>query len=466
MVRLTLRRSSARRAPISYTPPVKPPPPSTSAVFDRFLRRLGVFRDRSRAPGSSLTTFPMRLERYPRPPMRRLVALVIVGLFALPAAAHAIAASTLKASWDKRERRMGSRAGAYVVDLSTNHVLYTRNAEQKLAPASNEKLLTTASALVRLGPATTLDTTVRAAPDAVLQPDGTLEGDLILVGAGDPSLNDIAMRDLVAQLRRVGIRRVTGAIVGDESLFDNRRGSYDSGFGYDSDLGGELGALTWGHGRFDSRGPAYYAASRLRYFLKLGNVRVSSKVAVAPTATLETPTLAVHASPTIAELISITNHPSDNFYAETLLKLLGARAGTGGSTARGITAAQEVLRQLGVRARMVDGSGLSRVDRVAPHQIVRLLAAMAGRPEGELFRASLAAPGEWGTLQHRMTASAARGQCRAKTGTLNGVSALSGYCFDSSRHTIAFSLIENGVCAVCAKRLEDQMVPMLARFVG
>jgi D-alanyl-D-alanine carboxypeptidase/D-alanyl-D-alanine-endopeptidase (penicillin-binding protein 4) len=398
--------------------------------------------------------------------MRRLVALFIVGLFALPAGAHATTLSTLKASWDKRERRMGSHAGAYVVDLGTGHVLYSRNANRTLAPASNEKLLTTSAALVRLGQDTTLDTVVRAAPDAVLQPDGTLEGDLILVGAGDPSLDDVAMRDLVAQLRQRGIRRITGAIVADESLFDNRRGTYDSNFGYDSDLGGELGALTWGHGRFDSRGPAFYAASRLRYFLKLGKVRVTSNVSVSPTATLETPTLAVHQSPTIAELVSITNHPSDNLYAETLLKLLGARAGTAGSTAEGITAAQEALRALGVRAKMVDGSGLSRVDRVSPHQIVRLLAAMAGRGEGAAFRASLAAPAEWGTLQHRMTRTAARGRCRAKTGTLIGVSALSGYCFDTSGHTIVFSLIENGVCAVCVKRLEDQMVPMLARYEG
>jgi D-alanyl-D-alanine carboxypeptidase/D-alanyl-D-alanine-endopeptidase (penicillin-binding protein 4) len=398
--------------------------------------------------------------------MRRVIAVVLAALLALPAAAQALDGATLKRSWDKRERRMGSRAGAYVVDLGTRRVLYSRNADRSLAPASNEKLLTTAAALIRLGPDTTLQTVVRPAPDAVLQPDGTLQGDLILVGAGDPSLNDVAMRDLVAQLRAAGIRRVTGAIVGDESLFDNRRGSYDSNFGYDSDLGGELGALIWGHGRFDSRGPAYWAASRLRYFLKLRDVRVSSKVAVSPTATIDTPTYAIHESPTIAELVSITNHPSDNFYAETLLKLLGARAGTGGSTAAGITAVQEVLERLGVRAKMVDGSGLSRVDRVSPHQVVRLLAAMAGREEGAALRASLAAPAEWGTLQHRMTGTTARGRCRAKTGTLIGVSALSGYCFDRAGHTIVFSLIENGVCAVCAKKLEDQMVPMLARYEG
>jgi D-alanyl-D-alanine carboxypeptidase/D-alanyl-D-alanine-endopeptidase (penicillin-binding protein 4) len=398
--------------------------------------------------------------------MRRLVALAILGLLALPAVAAALDGSSLRRAWDRREQRMGSHAGAYVVDLGTGRVLYSRRADRTLAPASNEKLLTTAAALVRLGPETTLDTVVRPAPDAVLQPDGTLVGDLIMVGAGDPTLNDDSLRDLVRQLRSAGIRRITGAVVGDESLFDARRGSYDSRWRYDSDLGGELGALIWGHGRFDSRGPAYYAASRLRYLLKRYGVHVSSKVAVAPTATVETPVLALHASPPIADIISITNHPSDNFYAETLLKLLGARAGTGGTTTKGIAAAQEFLQQLGVKARMRDGSGLSRADRVSPHQIVRLLAAMAGRPEAADFRASLAAPGEWGTLQHRMTGTAARGACRAKTGTLNGISALSGYCFDQAGHTVVFSLLENGVCAVCAKRLEDQMVPLLARYSG
>jgi serine-type D-Ala-D-Ala carboxypeptidase/endopeptidase (penicillin-binding protein 4) len=399
--------------------------------------------------------------------MRRLVALVIVGVFALPTGAQAITLRTLKASWDKRERRMGSRAGAYVVDLGTGRVLYSRNADKALAPASNEKLLTTASALVRLGEDTTLDTTVVAEPGAVLDPTtGQLDGDLWLVGAGDPSLDDDALRDLVSQIKAHGIRQINGGIVGDGSLFDSRRGSYDSRWLYDSDLGGGLGGLTWGHGRMDSRDPAYWAASRLRYLLRLAKVRVIDDISERPLPASAPPPLAIHSSPTVAELISITNHPSDNFYAETLLKLLGARAGTGGTTTRGIAVAQQVLQQLGITAKMVDGSGLSRVDRVSPHQIVRLLAAMAGRPEGEAFRASLAAPGEWGTLQHRMTRTAARGRCRAKTGTLIGVSALSGYCFDVSGHTIVFSLIENGVCAVCAKKLEDQMVPMLARYEG
>jgi serine-type D-Ala-D-Ala carboxypeptidase/endopeptidase (penicillin-binding protein 4) len=399
--------------------------------------------------------------------MRRLVAPVIVGLFALPAVAHAITLSTLKASWNKRERRMGSHAGAYAVDLGSGRVLYSRNANLRLAPASNEKLLTTASALIRLGPETTLDTKLVPEAGATIDPmTGWLSGNVYLVGAGDPSLDDDGLRDLVRQVKARGVTQFNDAIIADGSLFDRRRGSYDSGWAFDSDLGGGLSGLTWGHGRMDSRDPAYWAASRLRYLLRRSKIKVIDDIGENPLPLDAAPPLAVHKSPTIAELISITNHPSDNFYAETLLKLLGARDGTGGTTPKGIAVAQQVLSELGVTAKMVDGSGLSRVDRVSTRQIARLLTALAGRPEGADFRASLAAPGEWGTLQHRMTGTAASGRCRAKTGTLIGVSALSGYCVDPAGHTIVFSLIENGVCAVCAKKLEDQMVPMLARYEG
>ena len=135
--------------------------------------------------------------------------------------------------------------------------------------------------------------------------------------------------------------------------------------------------------------------------MKLANVGVTKKVSRGRRpATIETPTLAVHASPTIAELISITNHPSDNFYAETLLKPLGARSAPAGRPPRGLAACAGAPKELGVQAEMVDGSGLSRVDRISPRQIVRLLAALAGRPGGAHFRASLAVAGRTGTLQH------------------------------------------------------------------
>jgi D-alanyl-D-alanine carboxypeptidase/D-alanyl-D-alanine-endopeptidase (penicillin-binding protein 4) len=83
------------------------------------------------------------------------------------------------------------------------------------------------------------------------------------------------------------------------------------------------------------------------------------------------------------------------------------------------------------------------------------------------WRASLAAPGVPGTtLRRRMRGTAAVGRCRAKTGTLRGVSALSGYCLSRGGHDIAFSFIENDFCRACAKRVEDRMVPAIARYDG
>jgi D-alanyl-D-alanine carboxypeptidase/D-alanyl-D-alanine-endopeptidase (penicillin-binding protein 4) len=175
-------------------------------------------------------------------------------------------------------------------------------------------------------------------------------------------------------------------------------------------------------------------------------------------------TLASVSSPTVRKLIRITNQPSDNFYAEMLVKNLGARFGDGGTTDDGVAVVRDQLAKLGVDSVITDGSGLSRADRATPRQIVRLLAEMRKQPVGADWRNSLAAPGKWGTLHSRMRGTAAAGHCRMKTGTLIGVSALSGYCNAAGGDVIAFSFLENKVCAVCAKRIEDRMVPAIARY--
>ena len=175
---------------------------------------------------------------------------------------------------------MGSHAGAYVVDLGTGAVLYSRNADLALRARLQREA---ADHLDRADPARAgHDARHRRARRARRRAAARRHAARATWSSSAP----VTRRSTTSRCAtswpscaRAGIRRVTGAIVGDESLFDNKRGSYDSDFGYDSDLGGELGALTWGHGRFDSRGPAYYAASRLRYFLKLGKVRVTTKVA-------------------------------------------------------------------------------------------------------------------------------------------------------------------------------------------
>jgi D-alanyl-D-alanine carboxypeptidase/D-alanyl-D-alanine-endopeptidase (penicillin-binding protein 4) len=403
-----------------------------------------------------------------------LVALAVVLSFAVAGPAHALSAAGLRTKLSNESKLLGGSSGARVVDLDTGEVLFAKRDDLPLAPASNEKLFTTSVALLRFGAGGTLNTSAQALPGAAIDAGGVLRGDLYLVGGGDPSLDDGDLRTLATQLTAdAGITRITGSVRGDESFFDRLRGSYDSGYGPDSDLGGRLGALTWGHGRFDAKGPAHVAATRLHFFLRKAGVKVGRKPTVGTFATddaggaaSDRPVeLASVSSPPMSALAAITNQPSDNFYAETLVKALGARFGSGGTTTAGIAVLRDTLGTFGIRPRLLDGSGLSRADRTTARQVIRLLERMHDQPDvRDAWSSSLAVVGRSGTLRKRMRGTAAQGACRAKTGTLIGVSALSGYCKAANGHTIAFSLLENRVYALGAKRVEDRMVPAIARY--
>ena len=402
---------------------------------------------------------------------RLLPYLALACALLLPAApAQALDGAALKSTLGKLHRPLGGWAGAHVVDLDTGRTLYSRRPDLGLAPASNEKLFVTSAALLRFGPEGTLDTTLRAAPTAVVDEDGVLRGDLYLVGAGDPTLGDDGLRDLAAGLAEAGVYRVDGAILGDESLFDRLRGGPDSAWRPDWDLGGWLSALSWRHGRAGSGGPAATAARRLGALLKSDGVRYARRPRagrMARGAAASAVTLATVSSPSMRRLAAMTNLPSENFYAEMLLKALGARFGAGGTTSAGVAAVRDALGPFGVRPRMADGSGLSRADRTSARQVVRLLDRMDQEEAlASAWRASLPVAGRSGTLSKRMRRTAAAGRCRAKTGTLIGVSALSGYCTTTTGANVAFSFIENRVCNWCAKKVEDRMVAAIARYDG
>lgn len=388
------------------------------------------------------------------------------------APAHALEQSRLKAQLSTLHKKLGSRAAALVVDARTGKVVFQRRATTALSPASNEKLFTTAAALLRHGPSATIETRVLGTPGEEVDRNGVVD-DLYLVGGGDPSLNDVALKALVADLKDAGVRRVRNGVLADESFFDARRGSYDSGYKPDGDLGGWLGALTWSHGRPDyAKGPAQEAAERLHVFLRSAGITLGRqpRIRALPRAdaTLASP-LATVQSPPMSRLAAITNQPSDNFYAEMLVKGLGATFGKAGSTPAGIAVMKTTLRDIGVRpAAMVDGSGLSRRDKASPRQIVTLLQAMdrADDDVRSAWRASLAVVGRSGTLAGRMRGTAASGRCRGKTGTLRGVSALSGLCTTTGGRSVYFSFVENDVNASGAKAVEDRMLPRIAQLDG
>jgi D-alanyl-D-alanine carboxypeptidase/D-alanyl-D-alanine-endopeptidase (penicillin-binding protein 4) len=410
------------------------------------------------------------VRRSPRRALSSLLAAAVLaggagGLTAGPADARSL--KELRGKLDAESKKLGSASGAMVVDLTNGRTLFSRRADKALSPASNEKLFTTATALLQFGDDGTFRTEARIGADSEISDGGVLDGDLYLVGDGDPSLNDVQLKALAAAIVKKGRLKAIRGVVGDESVFDRRRGSFDSGFAPDDDLGGQLGGLTWGHGRASPGGPATVAAARLEYFLEQLKVKVSKdprtgRLDDAPGGAGDT--LGVAVSPPMKTLAAITNQPSDNFYAETLLKDLGAHSGAGGTTAAGVKVVETQLKLLGLEPTVVDGSGLSRKDRATPREIVTLLRSMSKSEVSESFIGSLAVPGKIGTLAGRMRGTAASGRCQAKTGTLRGVSALSGYCRTVTNRIVAFSFLENDMDASAAKAVEDRMVPAIVSY--
>ena len=370
--------------------------------------------------------------------------------------------------------RAGGVSGGYVVDTTTGRTLAAVRADTPRIPASVEKLYTTATALLRFGPDATLQTSVLGV--GTLDDAGTWHGDLYLRGGGDPtfgsaSFNRLAyglgttVSTLAARVRSAGILRVTGRIRGDESSLDSLRGGPASGFALDFDIGGPLGGLLYNRGLAREDGsalqtqPAKFAAQQLTLELRRTRVRVPQNAAtgIAPGGAEE---IATVDSPTMATLARLTLVPSDNLFAEMLLKNIGAYFGTAGSTTAGAAVVKRTVARYGIRPQIADGSGLSRSDRTSPRQVVTLL---HGLRENMFLRAAMPVAGRSGTLADRMRGTTAQDRCQAKTGTLSNVSALAGYCRTLNGHVVAFAFIENSVYTPTAKAAEDRLVVALAR---
>jgi serine-type D-Ala-D-Ala carboxypeptidase/endopeptidase (penicillin-binding protein 4) len=410
--------------------------------------------------------------------MRRAALLLAGGLALLLAAGAGAAGPKCEEMRQRLVRGGGSASGLVVIDESSG-VVCTR-APNRLRPlASNMKLFTTATALARLGPESRIPTQLLT--DGWIALDGVLHGSLYLRGGGDPALGAPAFYNrflgglgtnlfaLQAQVRAAGITGVTGRLYADDTVFDRLRGVADSGYGTSSYIG-PLSGLAFNAGYSDSRGtafasdPARTAASKLARSLRLAGIDVRPRVALGatpPGAEL----LATVRSPTIERLAEATNVPSNNFYAEMLIKLLGARFGGAGTTAAGTGVVERFARSLGTNVHAVDGSGLTRGNRARPWDVVRLLDSMHGNEVADEFIQGLALAGREGTVADRMEGTAAAGRCRTKTGTLTGVSALSGYCFNRSGRVMIFSILMASVYDLgLAHHEQDRIAAMVASY--
>ena len=401
------------------------------------------------------------------PTRARAAVAVILAALVTPAAAGAAQRAPLSMRLEQALHAPNvspAASGAAVIDLSTGRAVFTHNPSLPLLPASNEKLAVTYAALTALGPAFRIETDVLGEG----RQDGTVwTGNLVLKGYGDPTLSSAALTSLARQVRTAGITRVVGRVVGDETWFDTQRTSPGWKAAFYIEESPPLSALIVDRGRvgrWTSHNPALAATQLFRRALVRVGVRMPVGAvlgAVAPTATI----LASVDSPTIAEIVDFMDHESDNFTAEMLVKELGAVQTDRGTTAAGVGVVTGLLTQAHVPmqgVRIVDGSGLSLLDRMTAGALVSLLSVMWNDPgvRPELL-AALPVAGRSGTLAYRMRHTAATGVVRAKTGTTDNASALSGFVGDR----YAFSVLENGwpVSYSWARVAQDRFATVLAR---
>ena len=403
---------------------------------------------------------------------------------ARPIARVASPQSSLSGALTQGLQNAGGSGGAYVLDLNTGQTLFSWVANTGRLPASVEKLYTTSTALLQFGPNATLTTRVLAV-GSIDRRHG-FHGIIWLKGGGDPTFGSVAFDKsaygigaTVGQLannliRNTGIKSIHGRIVGDDSYFDPLRGTPATGFGPDlPDVEGLLDALAYDRGFGDFQGdvaqsrPTLYATQQFVGALQARGVKIPAGTAVytgkAPANA--TQLAAVH-SPRIAQLIQLTNTPSDNYLAEMLLKGLGAKFGGAGTTAAGASVVRaELATHFGIQPQLNDGSGLSRSDSTSPMQVVSLLKQMYGNSD---FFNSLAVGGETGTLQDEMNGTAAQGNCHGKTGTLHDVANLAGYCRARDGHTLAFAFLINSISNPDYVHMVEgnQMAVALANYDG
>ena len=394
--------------------------------------------------------------------MRLRLALCSVAFAATAVSSPLAASGDLSARLTKSLRSPDislARTAAIAVDAGTGTVLYAHNDALPVHPASNEKLPVSWAALTRLGTEYRFTTEVLG----VGRRAGRLwNGDLYLRSNGDPTLSSADIAALAATLRARGIRRVNGRIRGDESAFDQRRGA-DGWKRYF--VGGEtppLSALVVDRAQgWPSLSPPLLAARTLRKALVARKIAVGGRIGLG-TAPGDAVSLATDTSDPLSAIVQRMNQDSDNFTAEMLLKHLGTLDGGVGTSARGAAVVIAEMRAADIPTagvRLVDGSGLSSLDRMTARTLAAVIRAGLENPEiRAAFVQSLAVAGRSGTLRARLPTLT--GVVRGKTGTTDLACSLSGLLSDS----IVFAVLQNGapVAYWSARTAQDRFVLALA----
>ncbi|MEA2461211.1 MAG: hypothetical protein QOH90_1388 [Actinomycetota bacterium] len=351
--------------------------------------------------------------------------------------------------------------------------LYSHRERRKKTPASNEKLLLSMALLDRVGGDFRFETSAAVRSTA----GGVVPGNLWILGHGDPTLTSggnyaealsgFGATRLGALARRIkagGIKHVQGSIVGGTGYF--QRDWWAPGWEptFPAEEVAIPTSLTFNGNQHHGRhivDPERRAARWLTKKLRSLGVTVGGAPQVGRPPPSKIVVAEVRSKP-LAKLMRFMNRNSSNFFAEVLGKRLAVAAGSGwGSIAKGARAIARFAESRGVTLTSNDSSGLSYDNRVAPSGIVKLLDA--SDPEWKrTLRSTLPAYGE-GTLEDRY----ARAHIRAKTGTLENISALSGWVtLERSGTWAEFSIMSRGMPKSTAAEIEDRIVHLVARYAG
>ena len=464
---------------------------------------------------------PARKVAAPKPVKERPVRLVAVAPTLKPALKTAITAALNEEALDNVD------VGFIVTDLKTGATLAEAGADALINPASNAKMITSAAALHVLKPEYRFKTDYYVA--GTLK-DGTLFGNLVVKGYGDPTIVSERLTKVANELYLFGVERITGGVIVDESWFDpneEARGweleeapdrayaapvnalsvNYNAvaiyvrpgsspgmpavvrvdppservhisgdvlteavGSGVrvvsqkDTDPEGSpgvtRGTLLTIEGSVGVReppariyrrvyDPARHFASTLTAFLQQRGVKMRHNVMKGPVPA-GARLILVDKSQPLKEIVDDLNHYSNNIIAETLIKAMGAEVmGAPGTFDNGLAVSRDFLEQrVGLAAGSYvfqNGSGLNDVNRFTARQLTQLVRVVANDYEiaTEWFT-SLAVAGTQGTINHRMRDTPAQRRLRAKTGTLRGVSALSGTVVQPDGNVVAFSILTQG----------------------
>lgn len=340
-----------------------------------------------------------------------------------------------------------STVGLEVYDLTADSILYKVNEHQMLRPASTMKLLTAITAIDKLGGSYQFRTQLYYTGKVE---DHTLTGDLYCVGGFDPRFNIDDMNAFVESIRCMGVDTIRGSIVADRSMKD--ADLLGEGWCWDDD-NPPLSPLTIGRN-------TQFVDRFIRQLVDDGvvlDVRISD-------GTL--PDSAFHLCSrfhSIDQILLRMMKQSDNFYAEAMFYQLAAHQGHRPARAKDAAAiVKRLISKVGLGHRpfrIADGSGLSLYNYLSADLEVRLLRYAYRNSTVYLhLLPSLPVAGSDGTLRNRMRGSFAADNVKAKTGTLEGVSALAGYCTAANDHRLCFSIINQGVMHTSnARRFQDRV---------